>query len=36
MNEIILITVYTFLMNWRAENVNNFVENDSFKQTKKQ
>ena len=35
MNEIILITVYTFLMNWRAENVNNFVENDSFKQTKK-
>ena len=36
MNEIILITVYVFLMNWRAENVNNFVENDSFKQTKKQ
>jgi len=35
MNEIILITVYAFLMNWRAENVNNFVENDSFKQTKK-
>ena len=31
MNEIILITVYTFLMNWRAENVNNFVENDNLK-----
>lgn len=35
MNEIILITVLDFLINWGAENVNNFVENDSFKQKKK-
>ena len=31
MNEVILIAVYVFLINWKAENVNNFVENDSFK-----
>ena len=35
MNEIILITVYVFLMNWRPQNVNNFVKNDSLQQTKK-
>ena len=31
MNEIILIAVYVFLMNWKAKNVNNFVENDNLK-----
>ena len=35
MNEIILITVYVFLMNWKPKNVNNLLVNDSFKQTKK-
>ena len=35
MNQILIIEVYTFLMNWRAKIVNNFVKNDSLKQTKK-
>ena len=36
MNEIVLITFYVFLMNWKVENVNNFVKNDSFNQSEKQ